>query len=316
MGQDKEKLVSLFNFIEELYNDTDNKEFIESIDTLVLSNISSDIKKIASEQTAGNDVSRKSYILMGEIYELCLANVLREHALRFYKDFPIDDIKESLIKDFIKMEISKRAGDLDYFCLHMYQQIEHVINYLAKVDPALQNSCIYMLDQSKYICYKGRVSDRYVFKDSPESNTIRRLLFGVPYDGEDLKQKNRKSPGFFDLQISELEQMMKFKYIWYFVGCQGKMTNEDAKEWKEITDTIVEIYYCRNKVHRGTPENKKQKEVYARVSPQIDFYIYKFYGVFAKFINGICNGYPIPSDLIQFANTLCVKEPQMQEAEG
>ena len=69
MGQDKEKLVALSGFIEELYKNPENKEFIESINSLVLSNISSGIQQIASEQEVSRKLGAKSYVMMKELTE-------------------------------------------------------------------------------------------------------------------------------------------------------------------------------------------------------------------------------------------------------
>lgn len=303
MGQDKEKLVALSSFIEELYKDPENKEFIESINTLVLSNISSGIQQIAVEQEISKKLGAKSYLLVKEIHELCLAKVMRQHAVGFYKDFPIESVKESLIEDFIKMEKCRRQGDFDGFCMHMYLQIEYITNYIA-LEHSLQDPCIYMLDLSRYTDSQNPVvSCRWSHKNATKVQTIRELLFSIP-QASDINQNNYKCPGVFDFQISKLEAMNKFKYVLYFIGYQGKILYSQYHEWREYTTDIRDLYYyrCKNG-HRGSDISAWVQQTYDKIEPQKDFYTYKFFSVFTKFIEGIKNGYPLSKDILDFANT-------------
>lgn len=308
MGQDKEKLVALSSFIEELYKNPENKEFIESINSLVLSNISSGIQQIASEQEVSRKLGAKSYVMMKEIYELCLAKVLHEHAVGFYKDFPIESIKESLIADFVKMEECRRHGDFDGFCLHMYLQIEYITNYIAW-ENTLQDPCIYMLDVSRYTDSRKRdVATRWVSEQTGKVQTIRELLFSIPQDA-DKKSNNHKCAGVYNFLVKDLDAMPKFKYVWYFTGCQGKILYSQSHEWKEFTDDIRDLYYYRCKGgHRGNDVPEWVQQTYDKIEPQKDFYTYKFYSVFTKFIGGIKNGYPLSKDITDFANTQRVIE--------
>ena len=308
MGQDKEKLVALSSFVEELYKNPENKEFIESINSLVLSNISSGIQQIASEQEVSRKLGAKSYVMMKEIYELCLAKVLHEHAVGFYKDFPIESIKESLIADFVKMEECRRHGDFDGFCLHMYLQIEYITNYIA-LENTLQDSCIYMLDVSRYTDSRKRdVATRWVSEQTGKVQTIRELLFSIPQDA-DKKSNNHKCAGVYNFLVKDLDAMPKFKYVWYFTGCQGKILYSQSHEWKEFTDDIRDLYYYRCKGgHRGNDVPEWVQQTYDKIEPQKDFYTYKFYSVFTKFIGGIKNGYPLSKDITDFANTQRVIE--------
>ena len=308
MGQDKEKLVALSSFVEELYRNPENKEFTESINSLVLSNISSGIQQIASEQEMSRKLGAKSYVMMKEIYELCLAKVLHEHAVGFYKDFPIESIKDSLIADFVKMEECRRHGDFDGFCMHMYLQIEYITNYIA-LENTLQDPCRYMLDVSRYTDTQNpTVSCRWSPKNATKVQTIRELVFSLPKDS-DIKQNNYKCPGVFAFQIPKLEAMNKFKFVWYFTGYQGKMLYSQYHEWKEFTSDIRDLYYyrCKNG-HRGSDVGEWVKQTYDKIEPQKDFYTYKFYSVFTKFIEGIKNGYPLSKDITDFANTQRVIE--------
>ena len=67
-----------------------------------------------------------------EIYEYCLKKNLHEQAEDLYKDFPLVSIRTTLIEDYVRMEEARRRNDFDEFGLHLYQQIEAIVNTLSK----------------------------------------------------------------------------------------------------------------------------------------------------------------------------------------
>lgn len=339
MGQDKEKLIALSSFIEELYNNPENKDFAERINNLVLSNISevkdgldkvlyglygsiSEVKEKASviydnskvefedirkAQSQNLGLSSESVTLMKEIYELCLSKILREHAVGFYKDFPIESIKNSLIEDFVKMEDCKRHGDFDGFCRHMYLQIEYISNYLAK-EYILQDAIKLMLDVSPYTDPRnpGVFNRNPLNQDSPY--TIRNHVFGKPNE-TDIQENNFKCNGVSDFDITKLTAMNKFKCIWFFVGLRGYMRNSEYGEWKEMCGDISDLYNYRNKdSHRGSDVQEWVQATYDKISPNADRYTIRFYSDFYKFIDKVSAGYPIPKELVEYANTQKPKE--------
>ena len=331
MGQDKEKLIALLHFIEELYRNPENKEFTERINELVLSSMS-DIKgnlervvssiyqsiselrensfAFYSEANSGADkilnLSDTSYHLMKEIHEMCLMKILREHAVGFYSNFPITDIKDSLIEDFVKMESCKRHGDFEGFCRHMYLQIEYIVNYLAK-EFTLQDIINNMLDVPAYI-QGSKCSER-----NPKSQyTIRNLIFYKPNDS-DLKENNHKCAGV-SIDLTKLQAMLKFKCIWYFVGLNTCMTNQQYDDWYDYTAVISDLYNYRNKEsHRGNDVGAKAQAAYDKIGPQTDWYTVKFYSYFYRFITQIISGSPISTEIKEFVNTLKSSSPQVDE---
>lgn len=64
-----------------------------------------------------------------KINEHCIEKISNEHAQSFYSKFPIDELKQQLIVDFVQMEHQRRRGDFKNFCLCVYQQIECVVGY-------------------------------------------------------------------------------------------------------------------------------------------------------------------------------------------
>ena len=41
---------------------------------------------------------------INQIYEYCIEEIIRKQANEFYKDFPLQSIKDTLIGDFVRME--------------------------------------------------------------------------------------------------------------------------------------------------------------------------------------------------------------------
>lgn len=338
MGQDKEKLIALIQFIEELYRNPENQEFTERINELVLSNMSdingnlervvssiyqsiselrensfsfySEANKCADKFLTGQEkglyLNETSYHLMKEIHEMCLMKILREHAAGFYSHFPIVDIKNSLIEDFVKMESCKRHGDFEGFCRHMYLQIEYIVNYLAK-EFTLQDIVNNMLDVPAYIV-GAKCSER----KTDSSYTIRNLIFYKPKES-DLKERNQKCAGI-PIDLPKLHAMLKFKCIWYFIGLNTCMTNLQYDDWCDYASVISDLYNYRCKEsHRGSDVNPNAQATYDKIDPQTDWYTVKFYSYFYRFITQITSGFPISNEIKEFVNTLKSSSPQVDE---
>ena len=69
---------------------------------------------------------------INEIYEYCIEKIIRQQAIEFYTDFPLQSIKDILIGDFIRMESFRRKDNFGDFCLSLYQQIECMTNRLCE----------------------------------------------------------------------------------------------------------------------------------------------------------------------------------------
>lgn len=340
MGQDKEKLIALLHFIEELYKNPENQVFTERINELVLSNMSdvngnlervvssiyqsiselregtfafySEANKCADKFLTGQEkglyLNETSYHLMKEIHEMCLMKILREHAAGFYSHFPIVDIKNSLIEDFVKMESCKRHGDFDGFCRHMYLQIEYIVNYLAK-EFTLQDIVNNMLDVPAYIV-GAKCSER----KTDSSYTIRNLIFYKPKES-DLKERNQKCAGI-PIDLPKLHAMLKFKCIWYFIGLNTCMTNLQYDDWCDYASVISDLYNYRCKEsHRGSDVNPNAQATYDKIDPQTDWYTVKFYSYFYRFITQITSGFPISNEIKEFVNTLKSSSSQVPQVD-
>ena len=73
---------------------------------------------------------------LDSIYELCIEKIIREQAKAFYNNFPIEEIRPTLVNDYIRMERARRRDDFEEFCMAVYQQIECMVNKIGN-DPDL-----------------------------------------------------------------------------------------------------------------------------------------------------------------------------------
>lgn len=159
MGQNKEQLNKLLDFIDELAKDKENAWFVGKL-------------RDRYGQTSDGRID--------DIYEHCIVQIAREQAEQFYKDFPIKDLVPGLTEDFIRMEIFRRRNAFDDFSLAVYQQIERITNYISQISQL--NDAIYkLMGHSAYIVSKQNpdgtrndaINDRM-----PSSYQIAKLLFG------------------------------------------------------------------------------------------------------------------------------------------
>lgn len=116
MGQDKKQLTKLLAFVKGLYDDPDNKEFAAGIQAIVID----DLKQ-------KNEDNR-----IAEIYEYCIRQILKEQAESLYEGFPLTDIKDELVSDYVKMERAHRDNNMDDFGIRLYRQIENIVRTLSK----------------------------------------------------------------------------------------------------------------------------------------------------------------------------------------
>ena len=274
MGQNKEQLNKLLSFIDNLSKQEGNEWFLEEIKRRFCKEITVSESKI------------------DEIYELCIEKILREQADQFYKNFPIKDICSLLIEDFIRMEQFRRKDKFEDFCLAMYQQVECITNRIGR-EKDINDVALKLMGYPAYT--DGNIKNRV------GEYQIAKLLF--------MDKVLEKS----DRPVSEQFAVDKIRCIIYFVCYKANMQSNDYNNFIEINELMNELYQYRNTNHRGTIITEYQKKIYNKINPIKDFYYLKLIGVFATFIERISCGYPISSDLINFAGDnipKAIKKPE------
>lgn len=219
--------------------------------------------KVASANSVLSDDER-----ITEIYEHCIEKIIKKQADEFYKDFPLESIKNTLIRDFVRMESFRRRDNFLDFCLALYQQIEGITNELC------ENSELPEITSKKWEHLA------YVNGDKDKKYTIADLIFG--------KSKSVKRS---KLTLQELWEVEKMKIIVYFLGYKAKMRSEDYNYYNEFIKLLLELQQCRNKVHRGNAQYEWQKNITDKISHLESLYYFKFLGVLAQYVEYIKEGY-------------------------
>ena len=76
----------------------------------------------------------RKHPLITRIHEYCVEEIIEKQAEEFYREFPIEEIKEQLIVDFLEMEHERRRDNFWKYSLCMFQQFESITNYLFEIN--------------------------------------------------------------------------------------------------------------------------------------------------------------------------------------
>lgn len=224
------------------------------------------------------------------IYEYCIAEVLRRQAHDFYKGFPLADIIPQLEEDFIRMESFRRQDNFGDFCLALYQQIEAITNKLC-CDSDFGSVVDSMWGQSAYVN-----ADQKSLGNRKESDySIAKLIFLKKYD-----EKHK-------IALQNQSAMDKMRIVVYYLGYKALMVNSDYNPYKDFTDSLSDIYSCRNLNHRGNVPTDWEKEKMDRILPMKSLNYFKYIGILAQYVEYVRNNLSYIADLKKFADT-CEKK--------
>lgn len=230
-----------------------------------------------------------------EIYEYCIEQILKKQAQDFYKDFPISRIKNGLIDDFVRMESFRRKNNFGDFCLALYQQIESIANSLCE-NAKLNDVALKMWGYPAYV----KNDKNSTIKDRVDSDySIAKLVFsGNDKDGNpNFVSKSHQS-------IQTFTAREKVRTIIYFVCYQATMKSADFNSYIEITNSISDIYQCRNMNHRGNTLTDWEKQTLDRILPLQSYYSFKFMGVLAQFVHDVVRGFNNIDQLYKYTENI------------
>ena len=232
---------------------------------------------------------------INEIYEYCIEKIIRQQAIEFYTDFPLQSIKDILIGDFIRMESFRRKDNFGDFCLSLYQQIECMTNRLCE-KKELSDITEKMWGHPAYLkIEKGKELSIY---SRNGDYTIASLLF----PGNNKQSGNTNA--FEKSRISLQYAIDKIRTIVYFLGYKAMMKSSDYDSFIEITSLLNDIYQCRNMNHRGNSQNQWEKETFARIVPLKSLYYFKFLGVLAQYVEYIKEGCEYIPELKKYSDSI------------
>ena len=282
MGQNKKQLTKLLAFVKELYDNPDNKEFAAGIQSIVLSDL-----KLKNEDNR-----------IAEIYEYCIRHILKEQAESLYDGFPLTDIKEELISDYVKMERAHRDNNIDDFGIRLYRQIENIVRTLANDDTLARIVSSMMNVPYLVVGYNNPQVQRRqnLTKDMQPVNTIADFVL-IP--SKRSTKEDRKGKALSNQYATDMARL-----IIYFV-CFGGMMQRGImfEQWKRQTEAYSDIYSIRNRVHGGGECSTYDIQRYNIIKASATQSYFRLMSFLVFLVDGVKTGFPLPKDLVEFAET-------------
>lgn len=267
-------MTKLLDFVKEIYDHPDNKEFAAGIQSMVLKDIRDEEKE---EWTAQ----------ISEIYEYCLRKNLRDQAEDLYKSFPVKGIDDQLVNYFIEMEDARRKNDFDSFGLFLYLQIELVVDTLIK-------------DSELPAIYDGIRNLPPFIKFDPVSKTMVRVADSKHNTVEEYLVFNVKNYGKPLANLSALERTrVAFYIVCSLASVERFPRNTVFSEWM---DTLSGIYNVRcHDAHSGANVTEKQEWYYDMLLADKTMNYLRFMALLLAFLKCISENYPYPESLKKLA---------------
>ena len=303
MGQDKKQLEHLLSFVSAIYNDPDNKEFAAGVQAMIKKDLQGDKASWSGK--------------IDEIYEYCLNKNLHEQAEDLYKDFPLSSIHTTLVEDYVRMEEARRKNDFDEFGLHLYQQIEAIVNTLAK-DERLSLIARRMYSLKANINTIDHIDEngKPVYKESKQYSLADRstkglsiadyVLFKPTPDGtqEEKEEAERLYKEKLNKEISLLSATEKTNIVLYFVCYNAMMYTSIQDGWNKNKELFRDIYNVRNHVHREGEPTPKQKEAYKKAVEKKSQSYLRFLSALVFLVEKVEEGYRKIPELSNYVNSL------------
>lgn len=262
MEYEKKHLDKLLALVEEIYKDSDNKEFAAGLNALTLTSNKGAVRLpvYPSEK-------------LDDIYEYCISLKLKQQAEGFYKGFPMINIKDELVTDFVMMEEYRRRDNFSYYCLLMFRQIENIINVVCQ-DPVFDKMVKGMYPKVLYNDY-----------------TLLSYVYGVDDKGKEQSSKPL------------IEQHVAYRFnvfaIFVLMNYDGRRFNTNL--YKKYKNLFYELSQIRNSIHGGTKETPTQKQTRENVTNDRYNYYLKFSALLSDVISIVKDNYPLSTEIYNLA---------------
>ena len=281
MGQNKEELKKLLSFISALTEQPGNEEFVAGLRALLLSD------------TPGIERAK-----LEEIYEYCIERNSRNQATDFYKNFPINEIRNELVESYVLMESFRRRGDFLNFCAHLFKQIEGIANYICNL-PEYQQIFTDLLDCPAIIKYSQDPALLMVSRES-KSPSVPMLI----YDGFDQTTDGKSKK---DIALKKQYIQDKIKIAMYLAGYASCLYSQN--EFKSFSFNISKLYLVRCEAdHSGNTRTEKQEITFKETIENPGKYYIEFMTLLNSFVSKVSVGYRTKDVLFKFASSYGVEE--------
>lgn len=282
MGQDKKQLTKLLAFVKDLYDNPDNKEFAAGVQAIVID----DLKQ-------KNEDNR-----IAEIYEYCIQQILKEQAESLYESFPLTDIKDELVSDYIKMERAHRDNNMDDFGIRLYRQIENIVRTLSK-DKTLDGVVNRMMNVSHLVSDYNNPQVQKRQKMTKDMQPVKTIADFVLIPSKRSSKEERMNKALSEQYATDMARL-----VIYFV-CFGGMMQPGImfEQWKNQTTTYSDIYSIRNRVHGGGECSNHDIQRYDAMKASATQSYFRLMSFLVFLVEGVKTGFPLPKDLVDFAET-------------
>ena len=228
-----------------------------------------------------------------QIYELCVEQILREQAENFYETFNFFPEKALLVGDYVNMEHARRRNKFDYYSLCLYEQIERIINAVFSI-PEFK-ACIVRKDNKLWNEFGCKIKEKQL--------TIGNIIWG-----EDKNEKEKYlSSGKKRAENDNLSARDKIHIIIFFLKYFVNEGLSYKKGYDDLCNSYLDIYICRNTIHRGSEQSDKDKERLKEIHKKEASFYFEFNWLLTQFI-WMTKNYP---DLI---NTVLAKLTKRRKA--
>ena len=230
--------------------------------------------------------------MLDDIYEYCIENNIKEQAVGFYKDFPLQPIVPQLIQDFIKMEHFRRKNNFDEFSMSVYQQIEFIVNAICR-NTRFDYVVNQLMGHPAFVCSQQNADGSW---NSPSLNSrtgscqIAQLLFGKEFAAE---KANRLTHGYSVID--------KIRIVLYFICYGTKIQSSSYNMFIAQKETLDELCHFSNRRHRDTMPSEWLKALYIKVDSQKGFYYMKFTQSLCSFVESVAIGLSSFDELYKYA---------------
>ena len=281
MGQDKKQLTKLLAFVKDIYSDPDNKEFAAGIQSMVMQDMQ----------------PNKEDYRIAEIYEYCIQQILKDQAESLYSGFPLTQIKDELVADYIKMEKAHRDNNIDDFGIRLYRQIENIVRTLSR-DTKLENVVGRMMDVPYLVSAENNLQVDKRQTMTKNEQFVRTIAdFVLIKSGKSTKEERKGR------LLSEQFATDMARFIIYYVCFGGMMrTGVMYDEWEKQTSAYSDIYSIRNRVHGGSECSAYEIQRYEAIKANATLSYFRLMSFLVFLVEGVKKGYPISEDLVRFAD--------------
>jgi hypothetical protein len=255
MTYSKPVLTKLISLVEELSKEPNNEWFKKDL-----------LSKITNSSILNVGA-------LDDIYEYCIKLIIKDQAQKFYRDFKIASLKETLELDFIRMEQFRRQDNFEDFCMAAYQQVEAIVNNLfdsISLDTYLRRNHLVPA------IHKYSQATKTFVRSGPE--TLGQLIFKT---GEVKKIESGLSKPASNWFFSERLRMVLYAFYFNYEVKFSKV------EFEKVYDLGIFLYQGRNLNHRGSSKSDYQQKILDEMLPNKHRYYFRFLGFLEDFVEKV-----------------------------